>query len=217
MGDPTPPALVAATDEERLGRPDFEARLERLLEAGCPAVWLRAGRLPTRAFHALAVQARARCDARGAALWVGDRADVARAVGADHVQLPEDGLTMSGARRAAGPRVTVGRSVHSLATARRGAAEGADLLVLGTMFRTASHPGRPPAGPALLATVRSELGRGLPILAIGGITPERVAELRSAGADGVVAIRALWDAADPTSAVNAFRAALGRSPVEPLH
>lgn len=208
------PLLVAATDDERLAASDFDARLESLLEAGCSAVWLRARALGDRALLARACSVRERCDAHGAALWVGGRADVAALAGAGHVQLPERGLSVAGARRAAGPGVSVGRSVHSAGAARAAAGEGADLLVAGPVFATRSHPARAAAGLALLADVRAALaaeGRlDLPLVAIGGLTPERAAAAVEAGADGVAAIRALWEADDPGAAARTFLAALRR-------
>ena len=98
----TGPLLVAATDDERLSRPDFHERLEALLDAGCPMIWIRAGRLEARAFLEIARDAARRCARAGADLWVGERADVAALAGAKAVQLPERGLSVAGARRAAG-------------------------------------------------------------------------------------------------------------------
>ena len=142
---------MAATDDRRLERPDFAARLETLLAAGCPAVWLRSRALGGGSFLALARVARAACDRHGAELWIGDRADIAALVGADAVQLPERGLSIAGARRAAGTGVTIGRSVHSVEAATAAAREGAERIVAGPIFASASHPGREPAGTALLS------------------------------------------------------------------
>lgn len=211
---PAGPFLVAATDDERLAAPDFDARLEALLAAGCSAVWLRSRALDARALLARARSLRARCDAHGARLWVGDRADVAALAGADHAQLPERGLSVAGARRAAGPAVSIGRSIHSAGAARAAAREGVDLVVAGTLFATGSHPDRVAAGTSFLVEVRAALaseGRDdLPLVAIGGLTPDRAAAAIAAGAHGVAAIRALWEADDPGAATRAFRAALRR-------
>jgi thiamine-phosphate pyrophosphorylase len=209
------PLLVAATDDERLARPDFDARLDALLAAGCPAVWLRSRALGDRDFLALARAVRDRCDEHGAELWVGERADVAALARADQVQLPERGLSVAGARRAAGAGVAVGRSVHSLEAAVAAAREGADRLVVGTIFASESHAGREVAGPALLRRVKAALAAdsgGPPLFAIGGMTPERAPTALQAGADAVAAIRALWEAEDPGAAARAFLAALRRPP-----
>lgn len=214
------PALVAATDDERLAGAGFTDRLEALLAAGCPAVLLRGGRLPARRLYNLVCEGRERCTAHGAELWVGDRVDIARVCGADGVQLPERGLSIAGARRGIGPGVRIGRSVHSSEAALTAAGDGADHLVVGTIFATATHPGTEPSGAVFLTTVRAALdarGMSVPLLAIGGMTPERVQAVMEAGAAGVVAIRALWDAEDPATAVREFLARFGRGPDETLH
>ena len=206
------PLLVAATDDERLSRPDFHERLAALLDAGCPAFWIRSSRLGARAFLEVARDAARRCARAGADLWVGERADVAALAGARAVQLPERGLSVAGARRAAGSGIEVGRSVHSVEGALAAAREGADRLVVGTIFPSPSHSSRA-AGPSLLATVRAALaneGLDRPLIAIGGMTPESAPEALRAGAYGVAAIRALWEPDDPGASARAFLAALRR-------
>jgi thiamine-phosphate pyrophosphorylase len=206
------PLLVAATDDRQLGRPDFDERLEALLGAGCPAVWLRSRALGGRDFLSLARATRAACDRHGAELWIGDRVDVAALAGADAVQLPERGLSIAGAHRAGGRDVAVGRSVHSVEAAMMAAREGADRIVAGAIFPSASHPGREPAGAALLEAIRAVLGDVRPSLyAIGGIDRDRVESALRAGADGVAAIGALWDSDDPAEAARAFMDALRRA------
>ena len=202
---------MAATDDRQLARPDFHIRLEALLEAGCPAVWLRSRALGGRDLLSLARAVRAACDRHGAQLWIGDRADVAALAGADAVQLPERDLSIAGARRAAGPAVAVGRSVHSIEAAIGAAREGADRIVAGTIFASASHPDREPAGPGLLREIRALLESGEarpPLYAIGGIDRDRVETVVRAGADGVAAIGALWDSDDPPGAARALLDAL---------
>ena len=118
---------------------------------------------------------------------VSDRLDVAIAASAHGVHLPGDGPDARRVRAMAPLGFLVGRSVHSVAEAR-GAAEGGglDYLVLGTVFETRSKPGRAPCGPGVLAEAVSVAG--LPVLAIGGITLDRVPVVAAAGAAGVAAI-----------------------------
>jgi thiamine-phosphate pyrophosphorylase len=206
------PLLVAATDDRQLARPGFLARLDALLAVGCPAVWLRSRALGDRDFLALSRAVRAECDRRGAKLWIGDRADIAALAGADAIQLPERGLSIAGARRVAGPSLTVGRSVHSTRAAAAAAREGADRIVAGTIFPSASHPGVEPAGPRLLRGIRAALGEPRPPLyAIGGIDRDRVEAAVRAGADGVAVIGALWDSDDPAAETRALLDALRRA------
>jgi thiamine-phosphate pyrophosphorylase len=82
-------------------------------------------------------------------------------------------------------------------------AEGADFLLVGSIYETASHPGRPAAG---LGLVRAAAALGRPVIAIGGIDAARAREARAAGAYGVAAITAIWHAVDPAAAALALLA-----------
>jgi thiamine-phosphate diphosphorylase len=135
-----------------------------------------------------------------AAVFVRGRADIAAVVGGHGVQLGTSDLVPADARRVL-PGGWIGRSVHTVEEARAAVAEGADFLVVGSIYRTASHPEREPAGPELV-TRTARLG--VPVIAIGGVTSKRVAELKEAGAYGVAAIRSLWQAADPAAATMAM-------------
>ena len=221
MRDDPLPALVAATDDRRLTQPDFADTLEAMLEAGLRVVWLRSQALDDGAFSELIAEVRKRTNRYDAELWIGDRADLARAYHADGVQLPERGLSIAGTRRVVGQTARIGRSVHSVEAAVAAARDGADHLVVGAIYATRSHPGVEPAGVGLLEEIRSALEAetlpALPRLAIGGVTPERTPEVVATGAHGVVAIRALWDAADPSRAVRDFLAVVGRNSTKTLH
>jgi thiamine-phosphate pyrophosphorylase len=201
------PRLHAVTDDRIVGEGRLAERAERLAAAlGAElAVQLRTRALEGEAFLRLAREVQAALAPHGSWLVVNDRADVARAAGARAVVSGRAGLGVADLRRAA-PGLLAGRSVHDAAEARAAAGEDADFLVAGAVYATPSHPGAAPAG---LAVVRDAAATGLPVIAIGGVTAERMPELLAAGASGVAAIRALWDAADPGAAARAFLAALG--------
>lgn len=116
---------------------------------------------------------------------VSSRCDVALACGAAGVNLPEGDLPVADARRLLGDRL-VGRSVHSIEGAQLAEHEGADFVIFGPVWRSASHPGSPPVGLAALAQVVRSVQ--IPVLAIGGVTEERIAECHAAGAAGYAAI-----------------------------
>jgi thiamine-phosphate pyrophosphorylase len=116
---------------------------------------------------------------------VSSRCDIALATGAAGVNLPENDIPVAAARALLGQRL-VGRSVHSLESALRAEGEGADYVVFGPVWASASHPGSTPAGIKALADVAHALG--IPVLAIGGVTEERIAECRAAGAAGFAGI-----------------------------
>lgn len=187
------PRVHAVTDERIARRPDVGTVADALAAAGNDALALHArGRgLSGREHFALAQRL------SGHRRFVNDRLDVARAVGAFGVHLGQDSIGVSDARRL-GSEWWIGRSVHDLAQAEAALAEGADYLVVGPVFATASHPGREPLGVAAFARIAR---LGPPALAIGGVTRARAIELRAAGAYGVAAIRALWDADHPGDAV----------------
>ncbi len=115
------------------------------------------------------------------------RADVALAAGAAGVHLPEHDLPVAAARRLLGAGLLVGRSVHSASAALQAEAEGADYLVFGSVFASASHPGQPAAGLEALHRVAGAVR--IPVLAIGGVDAERAAACLGAGAAGFAAIR----------------------------
>ena len=191
------PRVHAFTDRTILSAPDFGIRAAAIAAAGS-AVALHArdpgGSAADLAASTLRMVALARPPE--AAVFVSGRPDIAAASGANGVQLGAGDLTPADARRVL--RLGwVGRSVHSPDEAKAAVEEGADFLVVGSIYETPSHPGRAPVGTGLLREAAS-LGR--PVIAIGGITPERVPELKAAGAYGVAAIRALWQADDPAAA-----------------
>jgi thiamine-phosphate diphosphorylase len=134
---------------------------------------------------------------------VNDRLDIALAVPTAGVQLGNGSLPVSAAR-ALNPLWWIGKSVHDLAEAEAARTEGADYLVVGPVFATASHPGRAPLGLERLQAIASAVD-GLPVIAIGGITADRVRDVKQSGAYGVAAIRALWDDVEPAEAARRMR------------
>jgi thiamine-phosphate pyrophosphorylase len=192
------PRVHAYTDPDIVAGDDFGIRAAAIA-AGGPAVALHA-RIrgdSTAQLASLTLRLLALARPPEAAVIVSERTDVAAATGAAGVQLAADDLSPTDARRIL-PEGWIGRSVHTVAEAAAAVHENSDFLVVGNIFPTDSHPGRPAAG---LDLIRSTAGLGVPIIAIGGITRDRVAAVRAAGAYGVAAIRALWLAPDPARAV----------------
>jgi thiamine-phosphate pyrophosphorylase len=136
--------------------------------------------------------------AGAARLIVNDRVDVAMALEADGVQLPESGLPVADARRLLGPDRLIGRSVHSLEGALAAARAGADYLIFGPVYATGSHPGAPPAGREALHDIAQAVS--VPVLAIGGINAENARGLILAGAAGVAVVSNIMGAASPRAA-----------------
>jgi len=190
---------VIATDE--VAEADgFEASARELMEVGRDrvALHLRFRRMNGRRFHRVAERVRETADDTGAWCVVNGRVDVALTARATAVQLGSGALPVSAVRKIAGSRLALGASVHSAEEAQARAREGADFVLAGSVFSTATHPDRVPAG---LALVTSCAAAGIPVVGIGGIDADNAERVVTAGAMGVAVIRAVWRAGDPTGAV----------------
>jgi thiamine-phosphate diphosphorylase len=100
-------------------------------------------------------------------------------------------------RRGFGNDLTIGVSVHSAPAAAQALNAGADYVFLGPIWQTISHPERAPLGIEAI----TDVGKGK-VIAIGGITVERTKGCLDAGAYGIAAISAVWDAPDPVSVIS---------------
>lgn len=202
------PRLLALTDDRVAAFDDLGIRAAAIAAAGAPVALV--ARLPRGSTDRLAALARrlvALATPPMASVLVTGRADVSMAAGASGVVLRQDDLEVATVReifahghpgRSTGGGVEgdrlVFRSVHSAAEAEIAVRDGADALIAGSIWPSATHPGRPAAGTGLLAGIVS---LGTPVYAIGGVTAARAPEARDAGAWGVAAIAALWDAEHP--------------------
>ena len=154
--------------------------------------------------------ARALVDALPVPVIVNDRVDVALAVGADGVQRTSTSLTVEDIRAIADKRLRIGASVHSLPDALQAELEGADWLVFGPVYDTPSkRMYGPPQGLDKLARVAAAVR--LPVVALGGITPARVRDVRAAGARGVAVVSSILAADSPADATRRFLEALAAS------
>ncbi|MGH3718184.1 MAG: thiamine phosphate synthase [Pseudonocardiaceae bacterium] len=196
--------LYLCTDA-RTDRGDLAEFADAALAGGVDIIQLRDKGLEARPeLAALEVLAEA-CQRHGALLAVNDRADVALAAGAQVLHLGQGDLPVSWARRVLGDEVVIGLSTHDPAQAAAAAARpGVDYFCTGPCWPTPTKPGRPAAGLDLVRTTRMNIG-ARPWFAIGGIeSTERLEQVCSAGADRVVVVRAITEAADPRTAAAAF-------------
>jgi thiamine-phosphate pyrophosphorylase len=188
---------------------DLAARAAAAL-AGAPpgaiAIHLREKDLGGRELLSLARALAEVCRARRQVLLVNDRIDVALAAAAGGVHLPASGVAPADARRLVPPEALVGVSCHSAADVARARDGGASYAFLSPIFDTPSK--REYGPPAGVDAIRAAAALGLPIVALGGVTPERVPAVVAAGAAGVAAIRAWLEGPDPAAAVRAMVAAV---------
>ncbi len=141
-----------------------------------------------------------------AAVLLNERVDVAEAAGVSGVQLGEEALGVAAARRILGDGCLVGRSVHSLTAAEEAEIQGADFLIVGTMYSTRSHPGALPAGPELMRNISSHCH--VPLIGIGGINESNLGEVLRAGASGVAVITSILNSDNPEEAARRLKTAM---------
>lgn len=143
----------------------------------------------------------------GALFAVNDRADVARAAGADVLHLGQRDLPLDIARDIVGPGTLIGRSSHDAGEAAAAAASAVDYFCVGPCWPTPTKPGRPAPGLDLVRTAAA-LDTEMPWFAIGGIDLQRLPDVLAAGARRVVVVRAITAAADPRAAAEQLNRAL---------
>ena len=188
------PSLCLVTDRRAVA-PDartvaaelaaLERQVDEALQAGIDVLQIREGDLAARDLLALTGRVAHRAREAGTHVLVNDRADIALNLEDVGLHLKSDGPPASVLRGLAAAGRVIGRSTHDPVDS--GLAEGADFLVFGTVFPSGSKPpGAPPAG--LDALRRACAAVAVPVLAIGGVTPDRVADCRRAGAAGIAAI-----------------------------
>jgi thiamine-phosphate diphosphorylase len=196
------PVLHIITDDGILAREDFVAQARAVMAALGPrgALHLRGRETSARLLYQVATTLAPTAASTGAWLVLNDRADVALAAGINCLQLTSRSLTPADVRTMPG-RWELGVSVHSPAEARAAEREGADWIIAGHVFETPTHPGHG-GGPQFVAAVAA--AATLPLIAIGGITPETVPSVRAAGAHGIAVIRGIWSANDAPGAATAY-------------
>lgn len=198
---PVSPTLCLITDTTLVDEYRLADLVAEAVAGGVNLVQLREKQLPTRRLLALAVELRERLPL-GIPLLVNGRVDVAFAAEADGVHLPADGLPAAAARHILGPHAIIGRSAHSVREVLAARDEGVvDYIEFGMVFPSRSHPGGQAVGPS---AIQGACRGGLPILAVGGITPQNADQVIAAGAHGVAVISALLGQSDVRGAAQAL-------------
>jgi thiamine-phosphate pyrophosphorylase len=191
--------LYLITDRTQTQGRDLLWVLKRALEGGVRAIQLREKDLNGKDLFQLADKARELCDRYHAQLLVNDRIDIALAVDAAGVQLGKASIPIETSRLLLGPRKLIGYSAHSLEESRFAQQSGADFLLFGPVYFTASKaPYGAPQGLEALKKIVENVA--LPVYAIGGIKADSIVDVRRTGARGVALISAVIGANDPKGA-----------------
>ncbi len=191
----------AIADVDLMPRGELFARIGRLSRAGVDMLQLRAKRLDDRSLYELAITCRGLVSGPTRFL-VNGRVDVAAAVGADGVHLPSNGLPAS-AVRAVIPEQVIGVSCHSVEDCRKACRDGADYVLLGSVFEPRSKAGE---GRVTMEELREAAGLGVEVYALGGLSMSNLHHFRNEPLAGIAAI-SLWMTDEPLeSALEEVRA-----------
>ncbi|MFD1641862.1 thiamine phosphate synthase [Halohasta litorea] len=190
--------------------------VEAAIEGGVDAVQLREKGLDIGTRYELGRELRELTTEAGIDLIVNDRVDLAHAIGADGVHLGQSDLPVSAAREILGPEAIIGASVSTVSEARLAAITGADYLGVGAVYGTDSKPDAETADEGLGLDRLTDIAAAvkIPVVAIGGITPDNAAAAIDAGADAVAVISAITGADDPTAAARELSEAVDGASVE---
>ncbi|MED0678055.1 thiamine phosphate synthase [Aneurinibacillus thermoaerophilus] len=147
-------------------------------------------------------------------LIINDRADVALAAGAVGIQTAYHSLPAPVMRHLA-PSLLLGVSVHSVEEAKAAEAAGADYVLFGHVFASASKPGQAGRGLAALREVVESVS--IPVIALGGITPENTVKILATGCTGIAVLSAVMQAKEPVLSVQQFQQAISQVRTSPRH
>jgi len=200
--------LHALTDGHIQSRFDHIELARLMISGGADVIQYREKHAPIPEMIRTARAVAALCRRAGVRLIVNDRVDVALAADADGVHLGACDFPVTMARRILGPDRIIGASVDTVEEADAAWSAGADYVGFGPIYATTT---KSDTGPVVsVDRLREWLPRfRLPVVAIGGITPENVDAVIDAGAHGVAVLSAICAANDPEAATRAFAEKLG--------
>ena len=204
------PRFYAILDAAQIGGRPPAAICEILLAAGVRLIQYRDKRASSRELYETCCQLAEEVRRAGGIFVVNDRADVARAVGADGVHLGQEDLPVELARRVLEPDQWAGYSTHSLAQVREADRSSADYIAFGPIFPTPSKE-KPDPVVGLDGLRQARQATRKPLVAIGGITLENVRDVVAAGADSVAVVAALLKVHDIGERAREFLRVLGNS------
>lgn len=189
-------------------RRSWEETLEAILAGGADAVQLREKELSDAELLSRAETLVKRCRPFGALAIINDRLDIALAAGAQGVHLGQHDLPCAAARKIAGADFIIGVSTENLPQAQAAVRDGASYVAVGAMFASFTKSKPHLAGPAYAEAV-IQARWPVPAVAIGGITPENIGQLRAVGITTVAVSSAVIAADDPQAVCRRLREALG--------
>lgn len=183
-------SIYLVTDRDVLQERDLVTEVKNAVQGGVTLVQLREKECSSRDFFNLASTLKKELDQLGVPLIINDRLDIALAVDAAGLHIGQQDLPIEIARTLLGQDKIIGLSVNTLEQAQEGVAKGADYLGIGPVYFTATKKDiDTPTGAPMLKEFCNQIN--IPMVAIGGINLDNVAEIKQSGIDGVAVVSAI--------------------------
>ena len=195
--------LYLVTDRRAMSAETLEAAVEQALLGGCTMVQLRETGADERTFYDSACAVKKITDCYGVPLIINNSVAIALAAGAAGVHIGQRDLPAETARRLIGPDMLLGVSASSVQEARRAQADGADYIGVGAVFPTNTKKDAPRVSWDCLEEIRRAVR--IPIVAIGGISMDNIAQFAGRGISGAAVVSAVIAQPDIRRAAAALR------------
>ena len=186
--------LYAVTDRMWTGKQTLMEQVEDALKGGATCVQLREKELDEDAFLQEALEMKALCEKYHVPFFVNDNVEIAAKCKADGIHVGQSDMATAKVRQTVGEDMMIGVSVHSVEEALEAVRNGADCLGVGAMFSTSTKANADVLTKEVLKEICDAVD--IPVVAIGGISKDNMAELKGTGVDGVALVSAIFAAED---------------------
>ena len=186
--------LYAVTDRAWTGKQTLMEQVEDALKGGATCVQLREKELDEETFLQEAMEMKALCEKYQVPFFINDNVEIAVKCKADGIHVGQEDMIAAQVRQVVGEDMMIGVSVHSVGEALEAVKNGADCLGVGAMFATSTKTDADVLPKEVLKEICDAVD--IPVVAIGGISKENMAELKGTGVDGVALVSAIFAAED---------------------
>ena len=186
--------LYAVTDRMWTGKQTLMEQVEDALKGGATCVQLREKELEDEVFLQEAMEMKALCEKYHVPFFVNDNVEIAVKCKADGIHVGQSDMATAKVRQTVGEDMMIGVSVHSVEEALEAVRNGADCLGVGAMFSTSTKANADVLTKEVLKEICDAVD--IPVIAIGGIGKDNMADLKGTGVDGVALVSAIFGAED---------------------
>lgn len=195
--------LYAVTDRHWLGNETLYSQVEKALKGGATFMQLREKNLDEASFLEEAKEIQALCKTYGVPFVVNDNVAIAKAIDADGVHVGQNDMEAGDVRAIIGPDKILGVSAQTVEQAKLAEERGADYLGVGAVFPTGSKDDAVEVDHQTLKAICRAVD--IPVIAIGGITPENTGDLAESGICGIAVISAIFGQKDIETATRQLK------------